>query len=269
MNKLLRDVMMDACQKMRGEEISEILFLTILEMIDLAMLVHKEGLLELADALESEDFPKELKEVFAIPLGMELRADGESCEHMTEILVTKYWVNNPQGIYAMANYIVIRALNAMDENYGDNWMSLERLLTACLPDGYEEMYKGYKEKHFPQFKKPTNKEYLMKSEIHLNEKEGFIVTVKNKLEKKIMEIPEDMLKSFIDAQTTSREKQCNLEIAIKGLSNETRKMLFSCMTKETEEEIIDSSLYMGPVRMCDLMDVLTYLLIEIMEYEKR
>ena len=59
MNKLLRDVMMDACQKMRGEEVSELLFLTILEMIDLVMLAHIEGLLALIDALESEDFPKE------------------------------------------------------------------------------------------------------------------------------------------------------------------------------------------------------------------
>ncbi|MCM1233905.1 MAG: hypothetical protein NC489_27685 [Ruminococcus flavefaciens] len=269
MNKLLRDVMMDACQKMRGEEVSELLFLTILEMIELVMRAHKEGLLVLEDALESEDVPKELvKEVFAIPLGIELCVDGESNEHMTEILVTKYWVHNPQGVYAMANYIAIRALNAIDENYDGNWMSLERLLTACLPDGYEEMYKGYKEKHFLQFKMPTNKERLMKSEMDWNEENGFIVTVKNKLEKKIMEIPEDMLRSFIDAQTTSQEKQYNLEAAIKGLSNETRKRLFSCMTKETEDEIIDSSCYMGPIRLCDLMDVLTYLLIEIMEYEK-
>ena len=121
MKELLRDVMMDACQKMRGEEVSELLFLTILEMMDLVMRANKEGLLELIVAFEEEDFPKELKDVFAIPLGIELCADGESYEHMTEILVTKYWVNNPQGVYAMANYIAIRALNAIDENYDSNW----------------------------------------------------------------------------------------------------------------------------------------------------
>lgn len=270
MNKLLRGVMMDACQKMRGEEVSELLFLTILEMIDLLMRVHKEGMFELIFALESEDFPKELKKVFAIPLGIELRVDGESCEHMTEILVTKYWANNPQGVYAMANYIVIRALNAIDEKYDSNWMSLERLLTACLPDGYEEKYEGYKEKHFPQFCMKTLKEELMKKEIHLSEDDGYIVTVKNKLEKKIMEAPEDMLKSLIDAQIASREKQCQLEMAIgKGLSNETRKRLFSCMTKETEEKLVYSGFYMEPVLLWEVMDALTYLLIEIMEYEKR
>ena len=210
--------------------------------------------------------------MFAIPLGIELGVVGESDEHMTEILVTKYWLNNPQGVYAMANYIVIRALNEMDENYGGNWMSLERLLTACLPDGYEEKYEVYKEKHFPQFwrKKQTPKEELMEREAHFSEDNGFIVTVKNKLEKKIMEAPEDMLKSLIDAQIASKEKQCQLEMAIgKGLSNETRERLFSCMTKETEEEIIEYSNYMVPVRLCDVMDALTYLLIEIIEYEKR
>lgn len=271
MNKLLRDVMMDACQKMRGEEVSELLFLTILEMIDLMMRVNKEGMFELIEALESEDFPKELKDVFAIPLGIELSVDGEGYEHMTEILVTRYWVNNPQGVYAMANYIVIRALNAIDKvEYGNNWMSLERLLTACLPDGCEEKYQEYKEKHFPQFRRKKPKEELMEKEIDLSEKDGFIVTVKNKLEKKIMEVPEDMLKSFIDVQIASREKQYQLEIAIgKGLSNETRERLFSCMTKETEEEIIDNTICMWLLRLCDVMDALTYLLIEIMEYEKR
>ena len=272
---LLYDVMMDAYRKMAGEEIPELLFYLILKLADCYENTIREGLLSLDEVLEDEYLVKEFDKIFTMPLGVEMVTSGWDGKYVVEMLAAKYWVNNPQGIYAMANYFVIRTLAAIrfENSEIPNWYRLQELLTAYLPDGYEERYLACKDKYFPQFKEKTPKERVMQMESdfhyleyrdgrrYFGEDFGYIVTVKDQLEKRIMETPADILRQMIE---TAFDKH-QFSIAIKRLSPETKEKLFSCMADEAVEEICQEAVNRGAY-FEETMDALTCLLLEMIEY---
>lgn len=279
MEQILKDVMQDACKKMQGQEIPDLIFFTILKMMEYRVLLRREGFLGLEWVLEEEGIPRELEELSAISSLdiFRLIPEGVSDEHLAEILATKYWANNPQGIDAMANYIGIRGYMAIREYMKkDQELSLrhmEILLTSCLPAGTEERYRAYRAKHFPQFEPEapkSPKEQFMADHFEIQGSHyGYMATVKDKLEKRILKTPKKSLKPMINSLIRSDENRGWLEIAMKTLSNEAREKIFSCMTKEAEEELIDSILNMGPIRMQDVTDSITFLILELMEQENK
>ena len=189
MNQMLYDVMRDAFKKMEGEPVPELLLFVICKMLEYKKRTQEEGLLVF---ILDEDYEKgynipEFEKIFTIPTGIQLTTDGRSKEYVTEVLVTKYWVNNPQGIYAIANYIGIRTALAYQDTE-INWRVLEDLLIAYLPEGSKERYEEYKSEHFPHLvipKRTPKEEILSKEPDEFDEKAGYIATVREKLEKKL------------------------------------------------------------------------------------
>ena len=148
MNQMLYDVMKDATKKMEGEPVPELLFFVICKMAEYHKIAQKEGLLALEDVYEKDYNIPEFEKIFSIPLGAQLTADGYSEGHVTEVLVAKYWANNPQGIYAIANFIGIRSAVGYQDSE-TNWNRLQELLISYLPEGSKERYEEYKSEHFP------------------------------------------------------------------------------------------------------------------------
>lgn len=269
MNGLLRDVMLDACKKMEGESVPELLFFIILKMMEYHDAACKEGLFAFEEACKKDCNMPELKKIFTFRIGPQIIADGSSEEYVTEVLTARYWANNPQGIDAMANFIVIRAFIALayeSENIRW-WYKMQELLTAYLPDGCEERYESYKLKHFPQFviREKTSKEELMESTYKFDEKDGYLTVVRDKLEKKILAAPVSILEQVV----ASVCEDWQLSVVIKFTSNEVREKLFSCMTEEKVQELTDFVVCMGPIRSGDVMDAFAYMVLEIMEWESK
>ena len=200
MNQMLYDVMKDAAKKMEGEPVPELLFFVICKMVEYKKIAQEEGLLALEDAYDKDYNIPEFEKIFSIPIGTQLTADGCSKEYVTEVLVAQYWANNPQGIYAIANYIGIRAAVGYQDSE-TNWNRLQELLISDLPEGSEERYEEYKSEHFPHLvipKRTPKEELLSKEPDDFDEKAGYIATVREKLEKEIMDTPIDILKQMIE-----------------------------------------------------------------------
>ena len=265
MNQMLYDVMKDAIKKMEGEPVPELLFFVICKMLEYKKSVDKEGLLFLEDTYEKDDDIPEFEKIFSIPIGVQLTVEGTSEEHLTEVLVAKYWANNPQGIYAIANYIGIRTALAYQDTE-INWRVLEDLLIAYLPEGSKERYGEYKSEHFPHLvipKRTPKEEILSKEPDEFDEKAGYIATVKEKLEKEIMDTPINILKQMIEVNDGLR-----FPYTLRHIHNEVKEKLFSCMTEEKIEELCECAVCTGPVRISDLMDAFTCMLLELMEYKR-
>ena len=265
MNQMLYDVMKDAIKKMEGEPVPELLFFVICKMAEYHKIAQEEGLLALEDAYEKDYNIPEFEKIFSIPLGAQLTTDGHSEEHVTEVLVAKYWANNPQGIYAIANFIGIRsALGYKDSE--TNWRVLQELLISYLPEGSKERYEEYKSEHFPYLvipKRTPKEEILLKEPDDFDEKAGYIATVREKLEKEIMDTPINILKQMIEVNDGLK-----FPFALRHVHNEVKEKLFSCMTEEKIQELCECAVCTGPVRISDLMDAFTCMLLELMEYKR-
>ena len=265
MNQMLYDVMKDAIKKMEGEPVPELLFFVICKMVEYHKIAQKEGLLFLEDAYEKDYNIPEFEKIFTIPIGVQLTVEGTSEEHLMEALVAKYWVNNPQGIYAIANFIGIRSTLGYKDSE-TNWRMLQELLISYLPEGSEERYEEYKTEHFPHLvipKRTPKEELLSKEPDEFDEKAGYIATVREKLEKEIMDTPINILKQMIEVNDGLK-----FPYTLRFVHNEVKEKLFSCMTEEKVQELCENAVCTGPVRLVDLMDALTCMLLELMEYKR-
>ena len=125
-----------------------ITFFTIIKMLEYTEILRNDGPQAL-EAVKSEDLDQQLNRVyggtkvysvlFAIPLGVQLIADGESKGTVAEILIVQYWLQKltDENNGAMANYIAIRAWVAAFEEEWDNY-AMQKLLTAFIHDGNEK-----------------------------------------------------------------------------------------------------------------------------------
>ena len=114
-------------------------------------------------------------------------------------------------------------------------------------------------------KRTPKEEILSKEPDEFDEKAGYIATVRGKLEKEIMDTPINILKQMIEVNDGLKWK---LPFALMLVHNEVKEKLFSCMTEEKVQELCENAVCTGPVRLVDLMDALTCMLLELMEYKR-
>ena len=112
-------------------------------------------------------------------------------------------------------------------------------------------------------KRTPKEEILSKEPDEFDEKAGYIATVREKLEKEIMDTPINILKQMIEVNDGLK-----FPYTLRFVHNEVKEKLFSCMTEEKVQELCEDAVCTGPVRISDLMDAFTCMLLELMEYKR-
>lgn len=101
--------------------------------MDLSSVAQKKGLFSLEEAVEnvSSEFLKLL---------VKLIVDGTEPSLVVEIATNEYWINAPEGVHAMMDYMYLRGLLGIQA--GENNRTLEEILLSLLPSEERKEYKS-------------------------------------------------------------------------------------------------------------------------------
>lgn len=161
--ELVDDVRKDAIRKSQGKKVTEQVYSAIIQLLKLTKVAYKEGLValeeEMRDDLENGHLEPGLDHIAILPIGIEYIIDGTEDDVMVEMLTTKYWVKNPQGMEALAYYICMRGVTMIRENLPIYYM--EALLTALLPEECMAEYERRKEDRIPKQASKTQMEKFL------------------------------------------------------------------------------------------------------------
>lgn len=271
---LLEDVRNDAIKKARGKEVTKQVYAAIIQILKLSDLARKDGILALA--LDDEDgnlqFEPELCSMSILRRGIGYISSGLDDTNFcfTEILVTRYWIKNPQGMEALAYYICILGLTQISIGIktGDfSPYAQEELLTALLPEEYMAEYEREKEKRIPKQAKKTLLEKLLEKEIELSR--GSII-IRNVLEEKMENVTDVIIKAGIQKLVETCENYTfTIACALRGLNKRYKEKLLSCMSQIFINVILEAEVYMGPIRMVDIDNAMVSLLEYFEETERK
>lgn len=251
--ELLDDVRKDAIRKSLGKSVTEQVYYAIIEMVKLAKVAGKEGLLALEEAmrddLEAGKLESDLNNITVLSMGIAHIVDGTEDYIIAEILTTKYWVKNPQGMEALAYYIYIQGIIMIKECL-PAW-HLEALLTALLPEECMAEYERRKEEKIPEQTPKTLMEMLMEKELNLPRQS---IIIRNALEEKLAQVTESVIK--ICMQKLNSDDNGAIAIVMRGLSKTYREKLLSCMSSIRRNNVLETEAYMGPVLTADIEDAM-------------
>ena len=205
------------------------------------------------DALENGTLEPELNNITILPMGIEYIVDGMEDDVMVEILTTKYWVKNPQGMEALAYYIFIRGMTMIRENLPIYYM--EALLTALLPEECIAEYKSREEERIPEQASKTKMEVLLEKELDLPRRS---IIIRNALEEKMDQVAESVVKAGL--QKLDRDDDRWSALVLRGLSEAGKKKLLSCMSPIRRNAVLETEANMGPLRLIDIEDTMVKLL---------
>lgn len=225
------------------KECYNLLAATTEKVLELCNLARKEGLLALEEEtqnLEELQNEKHLKSM------MMLIVDGTDPELVEEISTARMFASNMQGAEEL-NYLIM-LMGCLSLQRGENPRIIEEKLLALLP---EEAVDVYRER---QKIKETKKESITDSleryyqgEIAAQPEDAFYFEVK---------IADYAIRTLDNRgiQRVLRDvDNCDITIAMKGLSGEARRRLLQGMSKRLAAMIIEDMEYMGPVRMKDVV----------------
>lgn len=251
--ELLDDVRKDAIRKSQGKKVTEQVYSAIIQLLKLTKVAYKEGLValeqEMRDDLENGTLEPELNNIAILPMGIEYIVDGTEDDVMVEILTTKYWVKNPQGMEALVYYIFILGMTMIRENLPVYYM--ETLLTALLPEECIAEYEQRKEDRIPEQASKTQMEKLLEKELDLPRKS---IIIRNALEEKMNQVAESVVKTSI--QKIDGDDDGWIALVLKGLSEAGKKKVVSCMSPIRRNVILETEACMGPVRLIDIEDTM-------------
>lgn len=251
----LDDVKMDAIKKAQGKEVTEQVYAAIIQMQKVANYARKEGLLDLEKEAQSEP---ELRSLSILQMGVEYIASGMDYDIITEVLTTKYWVKNPQGMEALTCYICILGLLQI-EDIGSGDLSpyaMELILTALLPEECMEEYERQKEKRMPKQVEKTLLEQILEREPKLPRRSTIISNI---LEEKINQATDAVMKAGI-AKLESTDHHRGISIVLRGLNRTCKEKLLSFVSPTRRNIILEDEQYMGPIRVVDIEDAMVGLL---------
>lgn len=133
---ILDNVRLDAIAKLRNADIAakeqhSQLIDAATEIMTFANLARREGLLALEDAAKrtKSDFLRQL---------VILVVDGTCPEIIAEIGTNFYWTKAPDGEDAMADYLFLRGMLAIQD--GENPRALEKILLSLMPAAQRQEY---------------------------------------------------------------------------------------------------------------------------------
>lgn len=251
--ELLDDVRKDAIRKSQGKKVTEQVYSAIIQLLKLTKVAYKEGLValeqEMRDDLENGTLEPELNNIAILPMGIEYIVDGTEDDVMVEILTTKYWVKNPQGMEALVYYIFIRGMTMIRENLPVYYM--ETLLTALLPEECIAEFERRKENRIPEQASKTQMEKLLEKELDLSRKS---IIIRNALEEKMDQVAEAVVKAGL--QKLDRDDDRWSAFVLRGLSGAGKKKVLSCVSPVRRNAVLETEAYMGPVRVIDIEDTM-------------
>lgn len=251
--ELLDDVRKDAIRKSQGKKVTEQVYSAIIQLLKLTKVAYKEGLValeeEMRDDLENGTLEPELNNIAILPMGIEYIVDGTEDDVLAEMLTTKYWVNNPQGMEALVYYIFIRGMVMIRENLSVYYM--ETLLTALLPEGCIAEFERRKENRIPEQASKTQMEKLLEKEWDLPRKS---IIIRNVLEEKMDQVAESVVKAGL--QKLDRDDDRWSAFVLRGLSGTGKKKVLFCMSPVRRNAVLEIEAYMGPIRVIDIEDAL-------------
>jgi len=170
---------------------------------------------------------------------------------IVEILTTKYWAKNPQGMEALAYYICIQGIIMSRRDLSVYF--LEALFTALLPEECMVEYERRKEDRIPEQTSGERLEKFIETEPDLPRRS---IIIRNVLEEKINQSTESAMKASMEKLGS------DIAIAVKGLSKLSKKKLFSCMSSNRRNTVWEDVEFMGPLRSIDVEDVM----VKFLEY---
>lgn len=133
MNKLLYEIYRDAIEKLRSstEDEQRILIDTASDVLTLSELVRHDGLLAMEEAVQDWDskFGKEL---------VHFTVDGTDPDRLLELASNLYWIEDPQGIQAMIDYLYLRGMLLI--RAGEQEYLMKETFRTLIPKKWREEY---------------------------------------------------------------------------------------------------------------------------------
>ena len=246
-NRYIRNVV-DECEKKQGYEI---LCSTIKKMCELASIARKEGLLDLEMAacelgeIDNNDYLKSI---------ILLIVDGTDPELVEELGTTKYFAVDVAGFDALQYLIMLAGSLAIQA--GENPRIIEERLLSLVPIDVVTEYKQKQEeaeksaidnKSDKEFDESFLEKYY-KGDIAVSQGDEYYFQLK---------IIDYALRSIDDRsmQRLLREvDNMDLALALKGLSGECRRKVFSNLSVRLAIMIAEDMEFMGNVKLSDVSD---------------
>ena len=225
------------------KECYNLLAATTEKVLELCNLARKEGLLALEEEtqnLEELQNEKHLKSM------MMLIVDGTDPELVEEISTARMFASNMQGAEEL-NYLIM-LIGCLSLQRGENPRIIEEKLLALLPKEAVDVYRErQKKKEAEEVLSVDSMEKYYQGGIAVQPEDAFYYEVK---------IADYAIRTIDDRgiQRVLRDvDNCDITIAMKGLSGEARRRLLQGMSKRLAAMIIEDMEFMGPVRMKDVV----------------
>lgn len=217
------------------------------KMCELTNIGRKEGLLALEEAacdLEDIYNGKYLKSMIM------LIVDGTDPKLVEELSSARYFSANLSG-YAALHYLVMM-FGSLAIQAGENPRVIEEKLLALIPDEVADLYRKKQDE-------PRNNPQIQEGELNLDILEeyynGGIAAMPGDENYFQIKVTDYAIKSLDDRsiQRVLRDvDNCDLALAMKGLSGEVRHRLFDNLSRRLAIMIAEDMEFMGPVRMKDV-----------------
>ena len=225
------------------KECYNLLAATTEKVLELCNLARKEGLLALEEEtqnLEELQNEKHLKSM------MMLIVDGTDPELVEEISTARMFASNMQGAEEL-NYLIM-LMGCLSLQRGENPRIIEEKLLALLPEEAVDVYRErQKKREAEEVLSVDSMEKYYQGGIAVRPEDAFYYEVK---------IADYAIRTIDDRgiQRVLRDiDNCDITIAMKGLSGEARRRLLQGMSKRLATMIIEDMEFMGPVRMKDVV----------------
>lgn len=217
------------------------------EMCDLSNIGRKEGLLALEEAVWNLDDVVNGKYLKSMVM---LIVDGTDPELVEELGTARYFAANVIG-YDALQYLVM-LFGSLAIQAGENPRIIEEKLLSLIPEEASQIYRKKQEK--TRESKPSPSAELDVDILEQYYNGGIAATPGDAFYFQI-KVADYTIKSLDDRsiQRVLRDvDNCDLALAMKGLSGEVRRRLFNNLSRRLAVMIAEDMEFMGPVRMKDV-----------------
>ena len=216
------------------------------QICNLANIARKEGLLALEE--ETEKLEKDTSHDYLRFL-ITLVVDGTEPELVKSIGLTRYFCSLWTDYKALTGLMYLEGALAIQA--GENPRVIEEKMKVFLPNKMYDNYCTEQEKEWEKSEKEAEEhiiERLCQGKKFWNPKDSGYFVIK--------------LTDYTICDLRDRELQRlmreidnhDLSLAMKGLSGEARRCIFSCMSERLGKMIAEDMEYMGPVRAIDVLE---------------
>ncbi|MGN1168284.1 MAG: FliG C-terminal domain-containing protein [Lachnospiraceae bacterium] len=232
----------DATERESG---NKLLVDSIEKICELSNIGRKEGLLSLEEAAGNID---DIENGHYLESMIMLIVDGTDPDIVEELSTARYFSANLTG-YKALQYLVMM-FGSLAIQAGENPRIIEEKMLVLIPEDVSEMYR--KKREASKESKPSQVaeldilEQYYNGEIAARPGDEFYFQIK---------VADYAIRSLDDRsiQRVLRDvDNCDLELAMKGLSGEARRRLFYNLSRRLAVMIAENMEFMGPVRMKDV-----------------